>query len=253
LVVRSELESDYAVALLSRISLRSVPVEGRRIVARLARATRFPALVIGTLLATHASARGADCASAADHTVVTAAIAQIERSVDPCGESAQVHEVLAQFRRCADRAYRICMDAHSERNFIERAANPADGAASTIIWNPALRTELEWGCDGDPLRAVLRDPLASLLHELVHAVQDCAGLDPAEHEFEAVRIENIYRRAGKLCQRTRYGERPLPAPMRVPCEPAACACQPVHRTLTSAPGPAPARLARERSAGDTQP
>jgi hypothetical protein len=254
LVVRSEFESDFAVALLSRICLRSEPEEGRRTRARLGQAALALALIAGTLLASRTVARGAHCEDAADQSTVAAAIAEIERSVDPCGESSEVREVLEQFRRCAHRGYRVCMDSRSERNFIERAAKPTDGAASTITWNPALRSELEWGCDGDPARAVRRDPFASLLHELVHAVQDCAGLEPAEHEFEAVRIENIYRRAGKLCQRTRYGDRPLPATMRIPCEPAACGCQPIDRTLTSLPVPAPpALMPRESSAGDTQP
>jgi hypothetical protein len=59
---------------------------------------------------------------------------------------------------------------------------------------------------------------------MVHAVQDCHGLDPAQHEFEAVRMENVYRRARGLCQRTRYGDLPLPADMRVQCEPGQCTC-----------------------------
>jgi hypothetical protein len=45
---------------------------------------------------------------------------------------------------------------------------------------------------------MLRDPTASLVHELAHAAQDCSGLNPGEHELEAVRIENIYRRASGL-------------------------------------------------------
>jgi hypothetical protein len=81
----------------------------------------------------------------------------------------------------------------------------------TIGWNPALRSELEPGRDGDPGEPLRRDPTASLLHELVHAAHDCQGLNPGEHEFEAVRIENIYRRAAGLCQRPGYGDEPLPA------------------------------------------
>jgi hypothetical protein len=146
---------------------------------------------------------------------------------------------------------RICTDARSERNFIERVPTAPDGLRSTITWNPDLRSELERGCDGDAKRAVLRDPIASLLHELVHAVQDCAGLDPADHEFEAVRIENIYRRARQLCQRTRYGDQPLPAAMRVSCEPGACSCHSADGRLVAAPVRDGENGARETSAGDT--
>jgi hypothetical protein len=198
------------------------------------------------------AARAATC-NPADAGEVKAAIAEIERSLDPCGESAEVRDVLHQFSQCAARGFRICTDRRSERNFIERADGVADGVHATITWNPALRTELEWGCNGDPTRAVRRDPAASLLHELVHAVQDCSGLDPAEHEFEAVRIENIYRRARQLCQRTRYGEQPLPAAMLIPCDPGHCVCQPVQRSVASAPPPADAATAsRKRRAGDTR-
>src|SRR5262249_37307660 len=90
----------------------------------------------------------------------------------------------------------------------------------TIIWNPELRSELERGCDGDPARPVVRDPVASLLHEMVHAVDDCEGRDASAHELEAVRIENIYRRAAGLCQRAAYGETPLPAEVVKSCSPA---------------------------------
>ena len=65
---------------------------------------------------------------------------------------------------------------------------------------------------------VTRDPTASLLHEIVHAVHDCEGLDPGAHELDAVRIENIYRRAAGLCQRTGYGDVPLPAAMVRVCD-----------------------------------
>src|SRR5262249_40947911 len=79
----------------------------------------------------------------------------------------------------------------------------------TIVWNPELRSELEAGCDGDATREVTRDPVASLLHELVHAVDDCEGRDAASRELDAVRLENVYRRAAGLCQRTAYGDRRL--------------------------------------------
>jgi hypothetical protein len=202
------------------------------------------------LLPGGAPARAADCDAASDGEIVTA-LAAIECGADPCGETAAVREVVQQFRRCALRGVRICADRDSERNFIERAAVDERGTPTTIIWNPGLRSELEWGCDGDPHKAVRRDPTASLLHELVHAVQDCAGLDPADHEFEAVQIENIYRRAHKLCQRTRYGSERLPAEMQVACEPTDCRCASAGRVLaadSSPPAPAPAR---NSSAGDT--
>src|SRR5262249_55048590 len=66
----------------------------------------------------------------------------------------------------------------------------------------------------------------SLLHELAHAAQDCAGLNPGDHELEAVYIENIYRRAAGLCQRTSYGDEPLPATMVKLCGPGECGCGP---------------------------
>jgi hypothetical protein len=208
---------------------------------------------IGVVLLASTEARAASCEQLADQAVVNAAIAQIERSVDPCGESAELGRILHQFRRCAARGVRICTDPRSERNFIERLPTASSGMRSTIMWNPDLRSELERGCDGDVTRAVLRDPVASLLHELVHAVQDCAGLDPADHEFEAVRIENIYRRSRQLCQRTRYGDQLLPAAMRVPCDPGSCRCAPTDRTLVSVPDRVDtADRARENSAGDTR-
>jgi len=53
--------------------------------------------------------------------------------------------------------------------------------------------------------------------ELVHALDACEGRNPCEHELEAVRVENVYRRAAGLCQRTRYGDVPLPASMTNYC------------------------------------
>jgi hypothetical protein len=202
------------------------------------------------LLTGGAPVRAHDCDAASD-SQVAAALAAIERSADPCGETRAAREIVQQFRRCAVRGLRICADRGSERNFIERASVDERGTPTTITWNPALRSQLEWGCDGDPHKAVRRDPTASLLHELVHAVQDCAGLDPADHEFEAVQIENIYRRANRLCQRTRYGNEQLPAEMRVSCEPTDCRCSSAGRVLavdSLSPAPAPSR---NSSAGDT--
>jgi hypothetical protein len=181
---------------------------------------------------------------------VATAVSDIEASVDPCGETAAVLDVIREYRRCGTARLRVCTDRHSERNFIERGVG-VESEISIITWNPDLRSELEVGCGDDAARAVLRDPTASLLHELVHAVQDCHGLDPAEHEFEAVQIENVYRRARHLCQRTRYGEQPLPRPMLVSCTPEHCSCATTGAgLLTAAAAPAGSGSADQRTAGD---
>jgi hypothetical protein len=104
----------------------------------------------------------------------------------------------------------IRVSSTADRNLFERG---------TITWNPDLRSELEPAPD-----PVMRDPIASLVHELVHAAQRCAGLNPGEHELEAVRIENIYRRAAGLAQRTRYGDELLPPAMLRLCRPERCPC-----------------------------
>jgi hypothetical protein len=147
------------------------------------------------------------CHRAADQERIVEALATIRRSVDPWGESAEVVRVLDRFERCVAGRYEICTSADANRNLFERAPGEHLG---TITWNPDLRSELQRGCGGDPTRPVVRDPVASLLHEIVHAADDCDGVNPGEHELEAVRIENIYRRAAGLCPRTRYGEEPLP-------------------------------------------
>ncbi|HLY37728.1 MAG TPA: hypothetical protein VKU61_06820 [Candidatus Binatia bacterium] len=135
---------------------------------------------------------------------VAAAIRRIETSVDPCGETSTL---LAVLERLDDCGYQIRTSATAERNLFDRNA---------ITWNPELRSELEPSCD--------RDPTASLLHELVHAADACDGRNPGERELEAVRIENIYRRAAGLCQRTRYGNLPLPASMVKECTRERCTC-----------------------------
>src|SRR5262249_19576092 len=127
------------------------------------------------------------------------AIHRIHESVDPCGETGAVRAVLRRLERCG---YEVRTSTTAEQNLFDRR---------TITWNPDLRSQLEPACDDDPATPVLRDPTASLLHELVHAADDCEGLNPGEHELDAVRIENIYPRAAGLCQRTRYGDAPLPA------------------------------------------
>lgn len=156
--------------------------------------------------------------------LVESALGTIERSIDPCGESSQLIRLLNRIRH-APATYRICTDLRADRNSFNRDAD--DGAVNdprTVIWNPSLRTQLELGCDGDPIKPVLRDPIASLVHELVHAAQDADGLDPTEHEFDAVRVENIYRRATGICQRAHYGSESLPPQMVKICEPGRCRC-----------------------------
>jgi hypothetical protein len=189
-------------------------------------------VITGLVFASAAAAAG-PCEDAAAARDVGAALNQIEASIDPCGESAEILKIVGEFRTCAGLGYRICRDRDSARNFIEPGLRAA-GIPTTITWNPELRTELERGCGEDSQQPVLRDPVASLLHEVAHAVQDCHGLDPTQHEFEAVRIENIYRRARGLCQRTRYGDEHLPVNMTVPCEPGNCRCAPLEDSLRTA-------------------
>ena len=159
-------------------------------------------------------------ATAAEHCqppetmpAVRAALADIERVTDPCGESAELADVVRRFRHCAEAGVRVCLDREATRNVTEYGPEQD----TTITWNPRLRTTLERRCAADPARPVVREPVASLLHELVHVVQACDGLDPADHEFEAVRLENVYRRARGLCQRTRYGDVRLPPEMMLAC------------------------------------
>lgn len=160
---------------------------------------------------------------------IAEALARIRRAIDPCGESAQLREVVDRLDRCG---YQICTDTDVDRNFFDRPQRISGTVRrGTITWNPALQSDLEEICDGDHTTAVRRDPTASLLHELVHAGQECAGLNPGEHELDAVRIENIYRRAAGLCQRTGYGEARLPPEMVRTCRAGDCPC--------AAPGAAP--------------
>jgi hypothetical protein len=166
------------------------------------------------------------CGIAATLPGVRAAVARIEASVDPCGETAEIRAIVERFRQCAAGA-RLCIDDDAVRNLTQSRDG---GQPTTITWNPTLRTAIEPYCStGDrPLR---RDPIASLLHEIVHAVQDCDGLDIAAHELEAVRVENIYRRAQGLCQRTGYGDEPLRQPQRIACAPGDCPCTPGEQRI----------------------
>ena len=171
------------------------------------------------------AARSQPVSCPGDSPAVAAALKRIERSVDPCGESGQVIDVLTRFKQCSMTGYQICTSERIDRNVFDRPIGThGEALRRTITWNPALRSELEMGCDGVSGKPVLRDPTASLLHEIVHAVQDCMGLNPGEHELEAVRIENIYRRAAGLCQRRGYGDDPLPPQAVRLCSGAACPC-----------------------------
>jgi hypothetical protein len=164
------------------------------------------------------------CDGMPDPSTLAKVLKRIRLATDPCGESPQVVAMLDKLERCAT-DFRICTNLRSERNSFDRPVGDR-AAIRTITWNPRLRTIIERGCDGDPGKPVRRDATASLLHELAHAAQDCDGLDPNAHEFDAVRIENIYRRAVGLCQRTRYGEDALPPEMITICDPGHCLCVP---------------------------
>ncbi len=183
-------------------------------------------VLLGAAVAARAEGPPVVCDAPARQARVMRALVDIETSIDPCGGSAEVRALLRKFRACTVHRYQVCTDFQADRNSIDRPDGADADRVRTISWNPALRTPLERGCDGDPDAAVDRDPTASLLHEVAHAVQDCEGLDPGEHEFEAVRIENIYRRAKGLCQRTKYGDTPLPQRFRVVCDPGSCSCAP---------------------------
>src|SRR5262245_3193712 len=90
----------------------------------------------------------------------------------------------------------------------------------------------------------MRDPVASLLHEIVHAAHDCAGLDAGEYELEAVRVENIYRRAAGLCPRHGYGDDRLAVEPTKGCAPAHCDCSAVG-VSTAQRMPRPAAVRRQ--------
>jgi len=132
------------------------------------------------------------------------------RATEDPDESADVARILRRADGCA---HRICTSTTADRNLFDRA---------TITWNPALRSEIEPASMGEP--AVARDPTASLLHELVHAADECDEAGTADDEIEAVRIENVYRRAAGLPQRTGYGTVPLPPAMMRECRPGRCSC-----------------------------
>ena len=171
------------------------------------------------------------CRRPADAVRIAAALERIRRSVDPCGQSAEIVALLDRLGRCARARYEICTDTEATRNVFEHADRVEE--PGRIVWNPELRSELERGCDGDPVRPVLRDPTASLLHEIAHAVHDCDGVDAGAFEAEAVRIENVYRRAEGLCQRTRYGDEMLPV---ASCDAGTCRCPGLVPALSTRTG-----------------
>jgi hypothetical protein len=215
---------------------------------------RSVVLVISALAPIAASAQLVPC-DHADADTVRAALGAIERSVDPCGESRELVTMLETVRRCGAASYQICTSATANRNVFDRPAAFRLSDRRTITWNPGLRSELDPERPVDDGAPMLRDPAASLVHELAHAAQDCAGLNPGEHEFEAVRMENIYRRAAGLPQRRRYGDVPLPAAMVRECNSTACSCESADVTVQVRGGPRPERgLARGRiqSSGDSQ-
>ncbi len=188
------------------------------------------------------------CREPSDARRVQEALARLRAAVDPCGESAEITAVLDVLAACRSARYEIRVSADAERNVFDRPNNP--NRVRTIVWNPELRTDLEPACDAAPA-AVHREPTASLLHELVHAAHDCTGLDPGQRELEAVRIENIYRRAAGLAQRAGYGEQALPTTMRRTCEPGACSCGiPNTRALPVVAAPLQARATDAVADGD---
>ena len=171
-----------------------------------------------------AQARLTGCDSAVAPVPLRQAVRALRRVADPCGEGREISALLRKLARCPA-AYRVCIDRQASQNIFDRPLGQGSAQRPrTITWNPELRSEIETSCPGDPGRPVRRDPVASLLHELVHAAQDCDGIDPLAHEFEAVRVENIYRRAVGLCQRSGYGRDPLPAAMALACDARHCSC-----------------------------
>lgn len=178
-----------------------------------------------------------------DANRIADAITRIKNSIDPCGRSAEVLEVLDQVESCVRTVYELCTDPAAARNVFDRPVTRSrDVPPRTITWNPDLRTELEPACAADPSESLRRDPTASLLHELVHAAQDCRGLNPGEHELDAVRIENIYRRSAGLCERSGYGDTALPSSMASECAVQSCSCSGDHL-----PGPLPVQQVESAS------
>src|SRR5262245_61769431 len=60
------------------------------------------------------------CNPDSDARQVAAALGELSRSVDPCGESAQVAQVLSVLQRCTSQTYRICTKPDLTRNEFDR-------------------------------------------------------------------------------------------------------------------------------------
>jgi hypothetical protein len=188
-------------------------------------------LFVGSVGGTHAEL--VPCRQPSDARRIVEALSRLRQTVDPCGESAEVTAVLDALADCRTARYEICVSADTDRNLFDRPT--ARDGVRTIVWNPELRSALEPRCE-EQGPSVHREPTASLLHELVHAAHDCAGLDPGQLELDAVRIENIYRRAAGLPQRAGYGVEMLPASVRRTCAPDGCPCSvPSQRADTDVP------------------
>lgn len=203
------------------------------------------------MLSTAASAQLAACSPDSDAAAIGSALGAIRQSTDPCGESPELHAMLSAIEQCPSGPSRICTDLTIHRNVFDRqtAAGPR-----TITWNPGLRSVLEPTCADEPDEQLVRDPTASLVHELAHAAQDCEGLNPGEHELEAVRLENIYRRAAGLYQRRGYGDDLLSPEMLRACTPTRCSCAtPIELATATSRSAGPPPSTEAASSGDSLP
>src|SRR4051812_26888186 len=98
----------------------------------MARSTRSTVALTWVLVAvSHAHAQRVPCRDGADAARIAEALGRIRRSVDPCGESADVAGVLVRLARCPSA---ICTSVSADRNLFDRR---------TITWNPELPSELE--------------------------------------------------------------------------------------------------------------
>jgi len=86
------------------------------------------------LLGVSANAAPVRCEHPAGAAQIESAFETIRRSIDPCGESGQLVDLLDRFERCATR-YDICIDPTASRNLLQPRGVEQTG---TIIWNPAL-------------------------------------------------------------------------------------------------------------------
>jgi hypothetical protein len=69
-----------------------------------------------------AHAKLVPCHRAGDVGQIADALGRIRRSVDPCGESAQIRALLHELERCTRARYEICTDTTATRNLFDRAA-----------------------------------------------------------------------------------------------------------------------------------